>query len=215
MKNKMSDQKSVDNEPKDIVKDAPFPLTDIDKWVLSQNDEDFHLHNWDDLKEIIATNKLETLKRRPSDLRRYMAWTHDTKAQYGSITNYIVQHKLPWASPPFAYNSSVPFEDASDFKTLVNDWPYGLSSDITHIVVWSKTPIPTDPETGDVTDDSRRIIREFVGKTFVKRLSGDENRVVWFKNWAQLQSVRALEHIHVLVRYATKEDLESWTGQKL
>ena len=130
------------------------------------------------------------------------------------MTDYILQHKLPWGSPPFTYNSAIPFDDPSDFKILVNDWPYGLTPDITHIVVWSKTPIQTDPATGDVTDKSRRIIQAFVDNTFAKRLNG-EDRVMWFKNWVQLQSVRALEHIHVLVRDASKEDLEFWTGQKL
>ena len=91
----------------------------------------------------------------------------------------------------------------------------GLTPDITHIVVWSKTPIPVDPKTGDVTDESRRLIQKFVERTFVKRLHGDEARVMWFKNWVQLQSVRALEHIHVLVRDATNEDLEFWTGGEL
>jgi len=210
----MGDQTSVEKQGKELEKEAPFPLTDVDKWILSQNDEDFHLHNWDELKEIIATNKLETLKRRPSDLRRYMSWTASTKAQYGSMTNYLLQHRLPWGSPPFTYNSAIPFSDTSDFKILINDWPYGLAPEITHIVVWSKTPIPTDPESGDVTDESRRIIREFVEMTFVRRL-GDGERVMWFKNWVQLQSVRALEHIHVLVRGATDENLEFWTGKKL
>lgn len=37
--------------------EAPFPLTDVDRWVLSQTDEDFHLHDWDELKIIIG--KLE------------------------------------------------------------------------------------------------------------------------------------------------------------
>lgn len=96
-----------------------------------------------------VTNKLETLKRKPSDLRRYMAWTAETKAQYGTMTNYLLQHRLPWGSPPFTYLSSTPFNNPSDFKILINDWPYGLAPDITHIVVWSKTPIPTDPESGD------------------------------------------------------------------
>lgn len=65
-----------------------------------------------------------------------------------------------------------------------------------------------------MTDESRRIIRDFVDRTFVRRL-GDIEKVVWFKNWVQLQSVRALEHIHVLVQGAGKEDLVFWTGQKL
>lgn len=32
----------------------PFPLTDIDRWVLSQTDEEFHCHSWDELKQIIG-----------------------------------------------------------------------------------------------------------------------------------------------------------------
>lgn len=82
------------------------------------------------------------------------------------------------------------------------------------IVVWSKTPIATDGKIGDVTEESRKIIEDFVQRTFVARLNGDQNRVIWFKNWVQLQSVRALEHVHVLVRNATKEDLDFWTGGK-
>ena len=82
------------------------------------------------------------------------------------------------------------------------------------IVVWSKTPIATDNKIGDVTDESRKIIENFVERTFVARLDGDNNRVIWFKNWVQLQSVRALEHVHVLVRNATKDDLDYWTGGK-
>jgi hypothetical protein len=131
------------------------------------------------------------------------------------MTNYLIQHRLPWGSPPFTYKSAVPFASSSDYQVLINDWPYGLTRNITHIVVWSKTPIPTDEITGDITSESRRLIKEFVGKTFVNRLSGDEKRVLWFKNWVQLQSVRALEHIHVLVRDATTEDLEFWTGESI
>jgi len=141
-----------------------------------------------------------------------MAWSAETKAQYGSMTNYLIQHRLPWGSPPFTYNSATPFEDPSDYKILLNDWPYGVTPNITHIVVWGKTPIATDSTRGDVTDESREIIKDFVERMFAKRL-GDANRVTWFKNWVSLQSVRALEHIHVLVKDATKEDLEFWTGK--
>lgn len=33
----------------------PFPLSEIDKWVLSLTDEEFHLQTWEDLKKIIGT----------------------------------------------------------------------------------------------------------------------------------------------------------------
>lgn len=48
--------KKDDLEKIQAVEEAPFPLTDIDKWVLSQTDEEFHLHNWEELKEIIGTS---------------------------------------------------------------------------------------------------------------------------------------------------------------
>ena len=34
--------------------EAPFPLTEVDRWVLSQTDEEFHKHDWAELKEIIG-----------------------------------------------------------------------------------------------------------------------------------------------------------------
>lgn len=89
--------------------------------------------------------------------------------------------------------------------------------DITHLVIWSKTPIAVDEGTGDLTREMREVIGQFVGRVFGKRMEEEEGgkRVLWFKNWVGLQSVRALEHVHVLVRYARKEDLEFWTGGKV
>jgi hypothetical protein len=34
--------------------EPPFPLTEVDKWVLSQTDEEFHCHDWEDLRKIIG-----------------------------------------------------------------------------------------------------------------------------------------------------------------
>ena len=36
------------------MQESPFPLTDIDRWVLSQTDEEFQKHSWDQLREIIG-----------------------------------------------------------------------------------------------------------------------------------------------------------------
>ncbi|KAL8294293.1 hypothetical protein RB597_007978 [Gaeumannomyces tritici] len=198
------------------IEDSPFPLTDIDKWVLSQTDEEFKYHDWDELREIIDNNKLEVLKRKPSDLRRYMKWTAETKAEYGSMTKYIMVHRLPktWGEPPFKPVSPVPFQNSSDYRVLMNDWPYGLASGITHIVVWSRTGIQTDSETGDMTLESRRIVADFVERFFVATLGpGGENRVMWFKNWVALQSVRSLEHIHVMVKDVELAVLANWTEE--
>lgn len=34
--------------------DAPFPLTDVDKWVLSLTDEEYPYHDWEEMKQIIG-----------------------------------------------------------------------------------------------------------------------------------------------------------------
>ncbi|KAH7143994.1 hypothetical protein EDB81DRAFT_514581 [Dactylonectria macrodidyma] len=202
----------------DIVpEDSPFPLTEVDKWVLSQTDEEFHLHDWEDLKGIIAKNNLHVLKRKPSDLRRYMQWSSETKAQYGSMTQFLLVNRLPksWGSPPFTPVSTIPFEDASDYSVLANDWPYGLDPEIRHIVVWLRTTVATDPETGDMTPESKALCERFVKRQFIDSLGpGGEERVLWFKNWVALQSVRALEHIHVLVRNVDDNILKQWTGER-
>lgn len=143
-----------------------------------------------------------------------MKWTAETKAAYGTMTNYLLENRLPkaWGSLPFTPISQIPFAESSDYRVLKNDWPYGLTPDITHIVVWTRTLIPTDPDTGDVTLESRRLIQDFVKRFFIDKLGpGGEDRVMWFKNWVALQSVRSLEHIHVLVRDVEPVVIEEWT----
>ena len=92
-------------------------------------------------------------------------------------------------------------------KILLNDWPYGLTPDITHLVIWTKTPIPVDGD-GHLNLGSRKRIDEFVQKVFGSVL-GREN-VVWFKNYTSLQSIPSLQHIHVFVREASEEVLTQW-----
>ncbi|KAK6358450.1 hypothetical protein TWF730_007783 [Orbilia blumenaviensis] len=183
---------------------SPPPKSDVyiptlkDQEILNTPEHLFKPHTWSDLQSIISENRLEDLKRRPGDLRRYLEWGAKTREEYGSVLKYILSQRLLWEGKLEARNS-VPFEDEEDTKILLNDWPYGLSPGITHIVVWTKAEIPVDPTSGDVTDESRRLIVEYVNKVFVTQLGLPKEKVLWFKNWAALQSVRTVEHIHVLV----------------
>jgi hypothetical protein len=100
----------------------------------------------------------------------------------------------------------------------VNDWPYGFTSDIVHLLVWSRARIEVDAERGDVTASSRGRIVEFVQRFFVDALKkeglGGEDRVLWFKNWVSLQSVRGVDHVHVLVRDVPDHVLQKWTERR-
>lgn len=170
-----------------------------------------------------AANELSLLGRRPSDVRTYHTWIKETQSVYGSVTNFICQERLHWTplSLPlqleygslFAYNDPIPFNNSEDYKILRNDWPYGLAPGITHLVVWLKTPMPVKEETGDLTGTSRALVQDYVDRVFVHRLSAyvdASERVVWFKNWTRLQSVRGLEHVHVMVRDVPEAIIDGW-----
>ncbi|KAF2834562.1 hypothetical protein M501DRAFT_943939 [Patellaria atrata CBS 101060] len=205
---------------------APFKLTALDRAILSQTDEEFQPHTWENLKTLIAENRLDLLTRNPSDLKRYIKWTAAVKAHHGSVANFVLKERLKWevipsettdGPPKFEVKNREPFADENDYKILPNDWPYGLEPGITHLCVWVKTPLEIRPEDGDMTDDARELVDKFVTKKFrekLRELEGDaaEDRVLWFKNWVSLQSVRGVDHVHVLIRDAPLNLLNSWTG---
>ena len=118
----------------------------------------------------------------------------------------------------FDHYSVEPFADQRDYAILLNDWPYGFADGISHLLVWSRTPIPVDTGKGDVTPAARLKIEAFVYETFVRQLAMGESltegqakdRVMWFKNWVSLQSVRGVDHVHVLVKDAPSEILRGW-----
>jgi hypothetical protein len=91
----------------------------------------------------------------------------------------------------------------------MNDWPYGLAPGIKHICVWLKVRLPVDDVMGDLTDEGRKMVDRFVQETFVQGLGVEgADQVIWFKNWTGLQSIRGVDHVHVLVRDVDEEKLE-------
>lgn len=42
----------------DVQEESPFPLTDVDRWVLSQTDEEFQLQTWGMTKELVSMYSL-------------------------------------------------------------------------------------------------------------------------------------------------------------
>lgn len=84
-------------------------------------------------------------------------------------------------------------------KTIYNDWPYGIDSRIVHLCVWTKFPLPDDPETEfkTVTPEYRKLIDDYVDANF--RKSVPPENVIWFKNWGSLKSIHSMEHFHVML----------------
>lgn len=133
-----------------------------------------------------------------------------------------MRNRLFWATPespllsdqPVVPSNPVPFADKTDYKIIYNDWPYGLTADITHLVVWMKTRLAVN-ESFEMTPQSRASVEDFIDRTFVQEMkqSGIGNdSVLYFKNVPRLQSVGAVEHFHVLIRGAKSELLDKWTN---
>jgi hypothetical protein len=164
------------------------------------------------------------LKRWPSDLRRYIKWSAETKAVYGSIPNFVMRERLRWEPEPsptpqtglvFQVRNPTPFADVADYRVLLNDWPYGLAPGIKHIIVWLKTRLESESTKGEMTPKSRLQVEDFIQAKFIDRvkdLPGEQEKVMWFKNWTAIQSVPGLEHVHVLVRDIPEEVIAEWTG---
>ena len=143
------------------------------------------------------------------------------------MINFVIQERLHWrplelgtphSGPIFAVQNPTPFADPSDYLILPNDWPYGLDREISHLIVWLKTRLEVDSERGDLTSKARKQVNDFVDRQFVepvKALTGSADSVLWFKNWVSLQSVPGIDHVHVLVRGLSKDQImQHWTQDR-
>ncbi|KAK9469619.1 hypothetical protein V1512DRAFT_269192 [Lipomyces arxii] len=172
--------------------------TDAEK--VLKDDSEFTKFSWDNLKNIIANNQLELLSRTPSDLRKYLRWKGGIVKDYQSIANYVLTERLKWGPDPTLAKAKGTklFELKDDYKILLNDFPYGFEDGIVHVVVWTKIAIPK-AELGDVSSEGREALQTFSDTKFRAQLNMSPDQVLWFKNWAALQSIPEVDHFHVLL----------------
>ncbi|KAF2398058.1 hypothetical protein EJ06DRAFT_532421 [Trichodelitschia bisporula] len=202
---------------KSIINDVPFERTDREKKILSQTDEEYHFLTWDDLKSIIANNDLDLLTRLPSQLCAYMEWGAAMKQEYGSMTNHLLKTRLHWeplppaspSDPPvFNVRDPTPFRHRDDYLILRNNWPYGLAPGIKHLVIWLKPRLPVDEEIGAITEEGRKMVEDFLAREVIAKLGiKGQDRILWFKNWTVRQSIRGVEHVHLLLRDVDEANL--------
>lgn len=135
---------------------------------------------------------------------------------YGSATTYLLEQRLFWrplaaTGLTFAAENDTPFAHPRDFAILRNDWGYALESDVAHVVVWLKQRLPVDGD-GALSAAGVAMVEAFVDREFRRgvgeRMRGE--KVLWFKNTTTLQSVRGLEHVHILLRGVEDRVKEKW-----
>ncbi|KAJ5514519.1 hypothetical protein N7463_004071 [Penicillium fimorum] len=165
---------------------------------LSTPDHLYTRQNWEQVKEIISTNRIDRFQRVPSELRKYLEYMAHIKAEYTSVMRFVVKERLGWGDGNVEdiKPRGGPFEYEEDIRIIYNDWPYGVDKDIIHLVVWTKFQLEDDPTTDDLTPSARAAIESYVQKTFSQV---PRKQVVWFKNWKSLKSVPGIEHFHVML----------------
>ncbi|KAK6387092.1 Oxysterol-binding protein OBPa [Exophiala oligosperma] len=213
-------------------------ISEKNKVILSKRDEEFDRITWDKCKELQENalrpaadpmidpgeNTIYQFQRNASQLRGYLEYIHHLKKKHGSVLEYVKQFRLKWAD--ITSSGKPPFEDASDFKILYNDWPYHVDEDITHLVIWTKFTIDEEEQTGEVTPEGKRQTEDFIKKTFLRQ-GITRDQIIWFKNWKSLKSVHALgdigeaelglmvldnlEHFHVMLYKAPRDLLDEVT----
>ena len=108
----------------------------------------------------------------------------------------MLSEKLDWSDPPKSY-SLVPYSDprnhssalpviVGDYRIRLNDYPYAVTKDVTHLVVWSTVQFPSDTS----FEERNRTYDDFVKRNM--SAVPKENRA-WFVNWRALKSIPGIE----------------------
>lgn len=159
----------VNIPPEERETECPEPLRNLsakDRDIIGTRDEDYHPQTWDEVVDIVRTDRLGDFRRWPSDLRMYRQYIWWLNREYGSVLRFILGERLHWPEPVVPRGSR-PFECEDDFRILWNDWPYGLDKRIVHLVVWTKFGLKDDAQTEAEID-------RFVAKTFSSGVAKDK-----------------------------------------
>ncbi|PVH18214.1 uncharacterized protein CXQ87_001132 [Candidozyma duobushaemuli] len=163
-------------------------------------------YTWPEVKDIVRYN----------DLDAYLAFKRLLKQQNSTVFRHIVTQTLGWRrleeldgvkddKITVEASGDPIFTNPDDLKIVRNDFPYYFEDDVTHLCVWTKKKIESDPNSsiGDLSQETRNIIERYVDQTF---------NLVWFRNWEALQSVKEISHVHVVVKGMTREQVAQVLG---
>lgn len=187
---------------------------------------------WEEVIEIVQSNELEKFARSRLLTENYLRFKNKLEEDGTTVFKHLVSTELKWYDPkdnndlPWdaVVTSKMPdadivikpkgnrlFECEEDVCILPNHFPYYFEQDIVHLCVWTKVRIPSDVDSpiGDISTFTREIIEEYIQKTFMKYLDIDRSHLVWFRNWEALQSVKAISHVHVIVKGAPADKVSS------
>ncbi|KAG7816902.1 hypothetical protein KL919_004197 [Ogataea angusta] len=176
------------------------------------------------VNKLVNNGELDKLTRSPEVMEKYNAHKQYFRDKGIDMVTYILSHELHWVpedtpldTPSHELLGTVvkpvdkrPFANAQDMTIIQNSYPYHLEPGIEHLCVWVKFPLPPDPNSakGDISKGDRILIEEYIRETFCNWLNIPRDHIAWFKNWAKLQSVKSVPHIHVIIKDMDQQALD-------
>jgi len=181
--------------PSDHAIDCPPYLKNIDQkdlQTLSTPDSAYTLLTWSQIQHIVSTNDLSVFSRTPSQLRRYLEYTHRCCQQYGSVSNFISKNCLGWSLPLEPEGKGLYFESQNDWKITWNDWPYAVEKGIVHLLVWTKFAFIEEEGTEMLSKEAREAIEGFVERVFERKVrKGNVSLQHRFRQEVDVSNIRA------------------------
>lgn len=193
---------------------------------------------WEEINDFIATKELYKLRRSKEETIKYHKHKDFLKSQKVTILDYIF-NRLEWSESEleqlnnlqYATNQQrlkIIFTKDDLFKVTINDFPYYYDKHIIHLLIWSKVKIPiylddtTDIDMFDTHSQNKfpetnlstkAKIDKFLAKTLSKYGLEPINDYNWFINYSNLQSVKAVSHIHLLVNCRSQDKAEFFLSE--
>lgn len=181
--------------------------------------------NWSEVQEYVGTGELYKLRRSKDETVKYRAHKAALKEKNIEMIDHILG-KLDWnlddltnlndnTYPTINDKIEACFSQKDLFKLLPNDFPYMFESNIIHILVWSKIQLPLylDDKTEVSMENQNSVlptmyppmkdkIERFLENTLTEKLKlKPDTDFVWFLNYSNLQSIKGISHVHLLIRF--------------
>jgi hypothetical protein len=139
--------------------------------------------SWESLSNIIKSNELHLLGRDNEGERKYQEWSLNVKEKYQSISD-VVYHNIFNCEFDIHSEKKIALKHTKRFDVVLrkNDFPYHLTDDISHYLLWSCWILSLE--------DVEIIIQ--------KKLPNKE--FMYFVNPPHLQSIKDIWHAHIFIK---------------
>lgn len=182
---------------------------------------------WPEIQQIIKDGDLPKIRRSSKGAEVYHAFKKTLQDKNITVVEHVMK-QLNWDTKELdQLNNNYYFNDMLKtyaalgkrdyFQLLLNDFPYNFEPNVKHLLVWSKIRLPIyEDESINLRNKLlENRIEDFLTKNVANKLNLNRSEYDWFINYTVLQSVAAVSHIHVLVKFKTVEDCEAFDLKRL